>query len=448
MARRPSDDHDRTDLRPRGSGSLDAGAAVPSSESAVVDGPATICIGFARSWRARCMAFLRPGRPAAAAPPPAPAEGFQTIAPFAILMDAETGAVLFEKNADSLMAPASTAKIMTAEIVFHEIERRAAQARRQVRRVGERLAAAAARSSRGSTMFAAVNSRIRVEDLIRGLVIQSGNDAAIALAEGIAGSEDAFAALMNQRAARTRHDASDLHQSLGQGRSRARRSRRATWRGSPSTSSATYPDFYAISASRSSPGTRSASSTAIRCSTMNIGADGLKTGDIAESGFGLVGSAVQNGQRLIVVVNGLQDRRATGPTKRCKLLNWGFRSFEPKSAVRGRRGGRHGRGSTAARPSEVPLVADGPVKLLVPRGAGERLTGKIVYTGPLLAPVEKGAAGGAAEDVARRRPRCCRRAAARRPTAVAGRHAAAPRARRRAGTRRPASSGRSLQREP
>ena len=143
-------------------------------------------------------------------------EAFQTIAPFAILMDADTGSVLFEKNADGLMAPASTTKILTAEITFHEIK----EGRLKLDDafvVSENAWRSGGAKSGGSTMFAALNSRIPIEDLIRGLVIQSGNDAAITLAEGIAGSEDNFAALMNRSGERDRLAALDLRQPVGQG---------------------------------------------------------------------------------------------------------------------------------------------------------------------------------------------------------------------------------------
>src|SRR5438445_663568 len=121
------------------------------------------------------------------------AQVFQTTAPFAMLVDYDTGTVLMEKNADGLMAPASTSKIMTAEIVFHELAEGRLKLDDQML-VSTKAWKQGGASSGGSTMFAKVNSQIRVEDLIRGLVIDSGNDAAITLAEGIAGTEENFAA--------------------------------------------------------------------------------------------------------------------------------------------------------------------------------------------------------------------------------------------------------------
>ncbi len=313
-------------------------------------------------------------------------EAFQTIAPFAILMDAETGSVLFEKNADGLMAPASTTKILTAEITFHEIK----EGRLKLDDafvVSENAWRNGGAKSGGSTMFAALNSRIPVEDLIRGLVIQSGNDAAITLAEGIAGSEDSFAALMNRRA----NEIGMQHSTFANPWGRGDPNQKVTPRDMAVLANYvihTYPEFYRYFGEREFTWNKVRQLNRNPLLTMNIGADGLKTGDIAESGFGLVGSAVQNDQRLIVVVNGLHSARDRA-NEAFKLLNWGFRSFEPRDLfAAGEVVGTarvYGGGST-----EVALTTERPVRLLVPRGTGEKLSGKIVYTGPLAAPVEKG----------------------------------------------------------
>lgn len=125
--------------------------------------------------------------------------GFQTSAPFAILIDAETGSVLFEKGADALTAPSSLAKLMTAEVVFNEITQ-GRLSRDEEMMISENAWRRGGAPSRTSSMFAPIHSRVRVEDLLRGLIIQSANDAAIALAEGISANERAFAVLMNNRA--------------------------------------------------------------------------------------------------------------------------------------------------------------------------------------------------------------------------------------------------------
>ncbi len=337
-----------------------------------------------RSALAFCMALLASIAAHAAG---SPAEGFQTIAPYAILVDADTGTVLFEKNADALMSPASTAKIMTAEIVFHEIK----EGRLKLAdtfSISENAWRTGGASSGGSSMFAALNSSVRIEDLIRGLVIQSGNDAAIALAEGIAGSEDNFAALMTRRARELGMTKSNFTNPWGRGDP----NEKVTGREMTILADyviRTYPDFYRYFGEKDFTWNRIHQLNRNPLLTMNIGADGLKTGHIAESGFGLVGSAVQNGERLILVVNGLRTARDRA-NESLKLLSWGFRSFEPKAMYAADEvvGSARVYGGTR---EDVPLVADKAVTLLVPRGSGEKLTGKIVYNGPLSAPLDKGA---------------------------------------------------------
>lgn len=318
------------------------------------------------------------------------AESFQTIAPFALLMDADTGSVLFDKNGDGQMAPASTTKILTAEITFHEIK----EGRLKLDDtfvVSENAWRSGGAKSGGSTMFAALNSRISIADLIQGLVVQSGNDAAITLAEGISGSEDNFAALMNRRAREVGMTHSVFQNPWGRGDP----NQRVTPRDMATLAQyviRTYPDLYHYFGEREFTWNKVRQPNRNPLLAMNIGADGLKTGDIAESGFGLVGSAVQNGERLIVVVNGLHSARDRA-NESFKLLNWGFRAFEPRELYRGDEvvGTARVFGGDSA---EVPLIAGTPVKLLVPRGSGDALTGKVTYLGPLKAPVAEGTAVG------------------------------------------------------
>ncbi len=322
-----------------------------------------------------------------AASPGRAAEPFQTAAPFALLVDADTGSVLFDKNGDKTMAPASTTKILTAEITFREI-REGRLKLDDAFLVSENAWRSGGAKSGGSTMFAALNSRIPVVDLIQGLVVQSGNDAAIALAEGISGSEDNFAALMNRRAHELGMDHSVFQNPWGRGDP----NQRVTPRDMATLARyviRTYPDLYRYFGEREFTWNRVRQLNRNPLLAMNIGADGLKTGDIAESGFGLVGSAVQNGERLIVVVNGLRTAKERA-NESFKLLTWGFRNFEPRDLY----GADEVVGSAAVfggDRGDVPLVAGRPVKLLVPRGTGEALSGRITYRGPLQAPVAQGA---------------------------------------------------------
>ena len=314
------------------------------------------------------------------------AQSFQTSAPFALLMDFGSGAVLFEKNADQLMAPASMSKLMTAEIVFHELKEGRLKLD-DLFEVSENAWRTGGAHAHGSAMFLNVHSRVRIEDMLRGLIIQSGNDAAIALAEGIAGTEDNFAIMMNKRAAELGLAHSTFTNSWGKSDPRER----ATARELASLAAhiiAEYPDFYHYFGDREFTWDKIRQLNRNPLLTMDIGADGLKTGELPESGYGLVGSAVQNGQRLVVVVNGLKTAADRAEEAR-KLLGWGFRSFDARTLFQA--GDVVGQAQVygGAR-GEVDLVAEKPVKVFAAHGSGERLSAKIVYPGPLVAPVAEG----------------------------------------------------------
>ncbi len=314
------------------------------------------------------------------------AETFQTSAPYAILIDSASRSVLFEKDADTLVIPASTAKIMTAEIVFHEIALGHLKLDDQFL-VSETAWRYGGAPARGSAMFAAPNSQIRIEDLIRGLVIDSGNDAAIALAEGIAGSEGAFATLMTKRARELGLERSTFTNAWGRGDPE----QKVTPREMAALANhviQTYPDLYKYFGEKEFTWNKIKQTNRNPLLTMDFGADGLKTGNIDESGYGLVASAVQNGQRLILALYGAPTAKERAEEAR-KIFLWGFRSFDSKTIFQAGEtiGSAKVYGGTS---SNVPLVADGEVKILVARAATGKFNGRIVYTGPLIAPVEAG----------------------------------------------------------
>ena len=257
------------------------------------------------------LAGLAPGR--AAAP--------QTSVPFALLVDFETGATLFAKNADAAMAPASTTKILTAEIVFDAV----AEGRLRLddaAPISPRAAHEGDAESGGSSMFAQAGSQVRVEDLLRGLVVASGNDAAIALAERVAGSEEAFVALMNQSAHELGMTGSRFANAWGGGDPRQRVTAHDMARLAAYVIR-TYPQFYPYFGEPEFAwnGVRQQNRNPLLA--MNIGADGVKTGHLGQSGFGLVGSAVHNGRRLILVLNGARTEEERAREAR-RLLEWGF----------------------------------------------------------------------------------------------------------------------------
>jgi D-alanyl-D-alanine carboxypeptidase (penicillin-binding protein 5/6) len=315
------------------------------------------------------------------------AQGFQTGAPTAILIDANSHAVLFEKNADELTAPASMAKTMTAEVVFNELKNGRLNMDSEFP-ISENAWRKGGGGSGGSSMFARVNTTVRLEDLLRGLIIQSGNDAAIAIAEGVSGTEDNFARLMNQRAKEIGLTKSTFRNATGYGHPEQKVTVRELAKLALHIIE-TYPDYYKMFGEREFTWNKIRQQNRNPLLTMDIGADGLKTGNIDEAGYGLMGSAVQNDQRLIVVVNGLKTAKDRAAESR-KLLDWGFRAFESQQLFDAGQvvGEAQVFGGTKR---SLPLVSKKPIRVLVPRGEGERVTARIIYTGPLKAPVQKGA---------------------------------------------------------
>jgi D-alanyl-D-alanine carboxypeptidase (penicillin-binding protein 5/6) len=337
---------------------------------------ALIFFGFA------AVAWLTGG-----AVPSAYAQTFQTIAAQAILIDADTGTVLFEKNADELMVPASMNKLMTVEVIFHAL-REGRLTLDSDFLISENAWRKGGGPSSGSSMFAQLNSRIKLNDLLRGIIVQSGNDAAIAAAEGIAGSEDNFARMMNERARQIGLTKSTFRNPTGYSHPEQRVTARELARLAMHIID-TYPDLYKIFSEKEFTWSKIRQQNRNPLLTMDVGADGLKTGNLDESGFGLVGSAVQNGQRLVLVVNGLKTGRDRANESR-KLLDWGFRAFEPRELFAAGEPIGEARVFGGDRWA-VPLVAKKPVRILMPRGSGERIAARVVYTGPLRAPVQQGA---------------------------------------------------------
>ncbi|MGZ8299777.1 MAG: D-alanyl-D-alanine carboxypeptidase family protein [Rhodoplanes sp.] len=312
--------------------------------------------------------------------------GFQTSAPFAILIDAETGSVLFEKGADALTTPSSLAKLMTAEVVFNEITQ-GRLSRDEEMMISENAWRRGGAPSRTSSMFAPIHSRVRVEDLLRGLIIQSANDAAIALAEGISANERAFAVLMNNRARELGLVKSNFANATGL----PDPTQKVTVRELAKLAQhimRTYPDFYPIYGEKEFTWNKIRQQNRNPLLALNIGADGMKTGYTAEGGFGLVGSALQNGLRLIVVVNGLKTAKDRADEAK-KLLDWGFSGFEQRPLFA--EGEILGQARVfAGTQTSVNLVGRRAISMLIPRNNHDRISAKIVYSGPVPAPVQEG----------------------------------------------------------
>jgi D-alanyl-D-alanine carboxypeptidase (penicillin-binding protein 5/6) len=316
----------------------------------------------------------------------AQAQLFDTKAPHALLMDYDSGTVLFEKAADEPFEPASMAKLMTAEYAFKKLKDGEISLDDQFT-VSEHAWRTGGAPAGGSAMFAELNSSVPVRDLLRGLLVQSGNDAAIVIAEGIAGSEPAFADLLNKRATELGlknsrfMNANGLHDpdQVVTVRDLAILARHII---------RDYPEYYPIFSEPEFTWNKIRQENRNPLLGEGVGVDGLKTGFIKESGYGIVVSALRNDQRLILALGGLQsEAERIAETKR--LLDWGFRNFTQLTVFEADEviaeasvyGGVTGR---------VPLKADGALRILVARDAKEALKARAVYQGPLMAPVSEG----------------------------------------------------------
>jgi D-alanyl-D-alanine carboxypeptidase (penicillin-binding protein 5/6) len=312
--------------------------------------------------------------------------GYDTDAPTAILIEAGSGSVLFEKNPDELRAPSSMMTLMTTEMVFRAVKQGDIKLTDQYL-VSENAWRRGGAPAGGPTMFAAIHSRVPVDDLLRGAIIQNGNDSSMILAEGIAGNEKAFAEMMTKRARELGLTKSTFANASGlpdpgnkmSVRELAKLARHIIQ---------TYPDFYKLF------GEREFTWNKIRQQNRNAllnsleGADGLKTGFTKDGGYGMVGSAVQNGMRLIVVVNGLDDPDDR-VTEAKKLLEWGFRNFEARTLFAAQQPVGYAR-VFGGESRSVKLASQEPIKVMVQKNGSDKLIARIVYNGPVPAPIEPG----------------------------------------------------------
>ena len=311
---------------------------------------------------------------------------FETKAAQAYMIDAETGSVLFSKNADALIEPASLAKLMTMEMAFDALKAGRLKLD-DTFVVSEHAWRAGGAPSGTSTMFAKLKSTIRIEDLIRGVTVQAANDACIVIAEGMAGTENNFARQMTERARRIGLEKSAFVNATGlpaDGQQTTVRElvtlARHLWKD--------YPDFYRYYGEKEFTWNKIRQLNRNPLLGMDIGADGLVAGASEENGFGIVGSAEQGGKRVIAALSGLKGDKERAEEAR-KLLEWGLRSFE-KTQVFATDEVVGEAQVFGGEKSGVALKAKGPVELFLPITNRDKLTARIVYQGPLAAPVEEG----------------------------------------------------------
>lgn len=319
---------------------------------------------------------------ASAAPP-----SFQTTAKQAILIDFDTGSVLFAKNADTPMFPASMTKIMTSIMVFDELRAGRLQLDSTFR-VSEN-----AWRKGGSKMFVRVKDDIKVEDLLRGIIVQSGNDASIVVAEGLAGSEEAFGAQMTERARKIGLQNTIFRNATG-------------WPDPDHVTSASdlaklavflireYPDFYSYYSEKEFTYGKSLDGKPITQGNRNpllykgVGADGLKTGHTEASGFGLTASAIRGDRRLVMVINGLNSVRARSSESE-RLINWGFQVFDNYPLFQA------GETVESAKvwlgdAGTVPLIIEDELTITIPKSARRNMKVKVFYESPIPAPFDAG----------------------------------------------------------
>ena len=328
-------------------------------------------------------------------PATAAAPDFQTPAPIAYMVDMSSGAVLYSKDPDRRMPPASMAKMMTVYVAFGLLKSGQIKAN-QLFDVRPETWQQWHGPKAGSTMFLSTGEKVSVDNLLKGIVTLSGNDACVVLAEGISGTEQGFASLMNQQAAKIGLTNSHFGNSNGWPDNGVTY---VTARDLAKLAAATirdYPDlykrYYALPSFTwgKTLGSNNDITQGNRDPLLGhvAGADGLKTGHTDEAGYGFTGSAIQNGRRLVMVVAGL-DTYNHRAEESIKFMEWGFRSWQAKPIV------SKGRKVETAEvqlgtANSVGLVAPSDLTATLPAGAAPDLQLRVVYNGPIKAPIKAG----------------------------------------------------------
>ncbi len=305
----------------------------------------------------------------------------ETLGKQVIIIDAKTNAVLFEKNADELMPPSSMSKIMTIYRLF-ELLKDKRLSMEDTFRVSEK-----AWRKQGSKMFVSVNSRVKIEDLIRGIIVQSGNDATIVVAEGIAGSESAFADELNELAKRLGMTNSTFRNASGW----PDPEHRTTARDLAKLAVATirnFPEFYKYYGEKTFTYNGIKQSNRNPAIYRNIGADGLKTGHTESAGYGLTASAERKGRRIILVINGLPSKKARS-TESERLIDWAFRTFGNYKLFSAGEQVTEAEVWLGTQP-KVPLVIEKELELTLNRRVRRDMKVSVAYQEPLPAPIRKG----------------------------------------------------------
>jgi D-alanyl-D-alanine carboxypeptidase (penicillin-binding protein 5/6) len=310
-----------------------------------------------------------------------PAAALETSAREAFIMDMSTHTVLLAKDADALMPPASMSKIMTVYLVFEALHDG------RLKLTDELPVSEKAWRMGGSKMFVEVGNRVPVEDLLQGVIVQSGNDACIVLAEALAGSEEAFAEMMTKKARDLGLTKSHFANATGwpnpghymTARELALLARHLI---------TDFPEYYKFFSELEFTwnGIKQHNRNPLLYRTP--GADGLKTGHTEEAGYGLTASVERDGRRIVLVLNGLESNRARAEESE-RLVEWAFREFDSYTLF------KKGEAVESAEvwmgeEDKVPLVADKDVKVTLPKRSRDDLKVTVKYEGPIPAPITEG----------------------------------------------------------
>ncbi len=309
------------------------------------------------------------------------ASNIETKAKQAIIIDYNTGTILFEKNADARMPTSSMSKVMTMYLVFEALKKG------NISLDDTFLVSEKAWRKGGSKMFVPVGKQVKVEDLIRGVIIQSGNDATIVLAEGLGGDEDSFAAALNIKAKELGMNNSHFMNASG-------------WPDPDHYSTArdlailaaamikNFPDYYGYYAEKEFTYSKISQANRNPLLYANIGADGLKTGHTKNGGYGLIGTGVKDGRRVIIVINGLASK-AERKQQSIKLLQWGLNGFRNISLFDD--GADLDKAEVYFGTRDfVGLRAKTSLNIIVPKLLERDLKIEVKYKSPLKAPISKG----------------------------------------------------------
>ena len=312
-----------------------------------------------------------------------PLKGFalETPAKQVILVDYDTGNILFEKNADERMFPSSMSKIMTIYNVFQALKDGSLQLKDNFR------VSRKAWKKGGSKMFLRAGSRVNVEDLIRGVIVQSGNDASIVLAEGLSGSEGAFSDSLNENAKKLGMDSSNFLNASGW----PDPEHYTTARDLSKVTIATiqnFPKYYHFYSQKTFTYAGIKQNNRNPTLYKDIGADGLKTGHTAAAGYGLAASAIRNGRRLVLILNGLKTSRQRSLESE-RILDWGYRVFSNYKLFKPRQIVTHAKVWMGDK-SRVGLVLDKGLVMSLRKNIIDKINIKAVFNEPVPAPISKG----------------------------------------------------------